>query len=86
MTTEANPNKQLLLAVFAGLAKGDPKPFVDSLADDFCWNPHRHHRVRVPRQRDDESRCHLFLHALAVLAQQRLRVASVALPSRTCRA
>jgi uncharacterized protein len=37
MTTQAHPGKQLLEAIFAGLARGDPKPFVDSLADDFCW-------------------------------------------------
>lgn len=32
-----NPHKQLLQDIFAGLAKGDSRPFVDSLADDFCW-------------------------------------------------
>jgi ketosteroid isomerase-like protein len=37
MNTEPNPNKQLLQDIFAGLARGDSKPFVDSLADDFCW-------------------------------------------------
>jgi uncharacterized protein len=37
MTSPANANKQVLQAVFAGLAQGDAKPFVDSLADDFCW-------------------------------------------------
>lgn len=37
MKVESNPNKQLLQHVFAGLARGDSKPFVDSLADDFCW-------------------------------------------------
>ncbi|MDP3821208.1 MAG: nuclear transport factor 2 family protein [Burkholderiales bacterium] len=37
MDTLANPNKQLLQAIFAGLARGDAKPFLDSLADDFCW-------------------------------------------------
>jgi len=33
-TTE---NKQLMQHIFSELAKGDGKPFVESLADDFCW-------------------------------------------------
>ena len=37
MDTQANPSKQLLQDIFAGLARGDSKPFLDSLADDFCW-------------------------------------------------
>ena len=37
MDTLAHSNKQLLQRIFDGLAKGDGKPFVDSLADDFCW-------------------------------------------------
>ena len=37
MNVEPNPNKQLLQHIFAGVARGDSKPFVDSLADDFCW-------------------------------------------------
>ena len=37
METQINPNKQLLQDIFAGLARGDSRPFVDSLADDFCW-------------------------------------------------
>lgn len=37
METRTNPNKQLLQDIFAGLARGDSRPFVDSLADDFCW-------------------------------------------------
>jgi uncharacterized protein len=37
MTSQAESSKQVLQAVFAGLAQGDPKPFVESLADDFCW-------------------------------------------------
>ena len=37
MNVQANPNKHLLQDIFAGLARGDSKPFVDSLADDFCW-------------------------------------------------
>jgi uncharacterized protein len=37
METQTNPNKQLLQDIFAGLAKGDSRPFVDSLADDFSW-------------------------------------------------
>jgi len=30
-------NKQLMQKVFAELAKGNGKPFVDSMADDFRW-------------------------------------------------
>jgi len=41
MTTDANTDttspKQRLQAIFAELAKGNGKPFVDSMADDFCW-------------------------------------------------
>lgn len=37
MHVQANPNKQLLQDIFAGLARGDSRPFVNSLADDFCW-------------------------------------------------
>lgn len=31
-------NKRLMQHIFAGLAKGDGKPFRDSLADDFRWH------------------------------------------------
>ena len=37
MNIQSNPNKQLLQDIFAGLARGDSKPFALSLADDFCW-------------------------------------------------
>ncbi len=30
-------NKQLMQHIFSELAKGNGKPFVESLADDFCW-------------------------------------------------
>jgi hypothetical protein len=30
-------NKQLMQQVFAELAKGNGKPFVDAMADDFRW-------------------------------------------------
>jgi ketosteroid isomerase-like protein len=30
-------NKQLMQAIFAELAQGNGRPFVDSLADDCCW-------------------------------------------------
>jgi len=33
----AAENKQLMQRIFSELAKGNGKPFVDSLADDFCW-------------------------------------------------
>lgn len=33
-TTE---NKQLMQHIFSELSKGNGKPFVESLADDFCW-------------------------------------------------
>ena|SRR5215208_1022290 len=37
MNAQANSSKQLLQDIFAGLAKGDSRPFVNALADDFCW-------------------------------------------------
>jgi ketosteroid isomerase-like protein len=33
----ASENKELMERVFAGLAKGDGKPFLESMADDFSW-------------------------------------------------
>ena len=33
----ATENKQLLQAIFAALAEGNSKPFVDAMAPDFCW-------------------------------------------------
>jgi uncharacterized protein len=33
----AAENKQLMQNIFSELAKGNGKPFVESLADDFCW-------------------------------------------------
>ncbi len=33
-TTE---NKQLMQHIFSELSKGNGQPFVESLADDFCW-------------------------------------------------
>jgi uncharacterized protein len=33
----AADNKRLMQQIFAGLSKGDGKPFRDSLADDFRW-------------------------------------------------
>lgn len=30
-------NRQLMQAIFAELAKGNGKPFIDAMADDFCW-------------------------------------------------
>jgi ketosteroid isomerase-like protein len=33
----AAENKELMRAVFAGLAKGDGQPFMDALADDIRW-------------------------------------------------
>ena len=35
MTTAEN--KALLQNIFAELAKGNPRPFVDAMADDFAW-------------------------------------------------
>lgn len=35
-TTQAS--KRLLQRIFDGLAAGDGKPFLGSLADDFCWH------------------------------------------------
>jgi hypothetical protein len=33
----ATENKQLMREAFAELAKGNGKPFVDAMADDFRW-------------------------------------------------
>jgi uncharacterized protein len=33
----AAENKRLLQNIFAALSAGDGRPFIDSLADDFCW-------------------------------------------------
>lgn len=33
----ATQNKAIMQEAFAGLAKGNGKPFVDLMADDFCW-------------------------------------------------
>jgi len=30
-------NKQTMQAIFAALEHGDSRPFVDAMADDFCW-------------------------------------------------
>jgi ketosteroid isomerase-like protein len=30
-------NKQLMQAIFAGLAAGSGRPFREAMADDFCW-------------------------------------------------
>jgi ketosteroid isomerase-like protein len=37
METRINPAKQLLQEIFAALERGDPRPFLDSLDEDFCW-------------------------------------------------
>ena len=36
-TTTTQSNKQLMQSIFAELAKGNGKPFVAAMADDFCW-------------------------------------------------
>lgn len=36
-STTAATNKQIMQAIYAELAKGNGKPFVDAMADDFCW-------------------------------------------------
>jgi hypothetical protein len=33
----ASDNKALLQRIFDQLAQGNGKPFIDALADDFCW-------------------------------------------------
>lgn len=42
MDTSLNPARQLLQDIFASLAHGDAGPFLDSLADDFCWTAKGH--------------------------------------------
>ena len=34
----ADNNKQLMQAVFAELERGNGRPFIDAMADDFCWD------------------------------------------------
>ncbi|MDP2033275.1 MAG: hypothetical protein Q8K29_07680 [Polaromonas sp.] len=36
-TPSSNPNKQRMQAIFAELAQGNGQPFVDAMADNFCW-------------------------------------------------
>ena len=36
-TTTTQSNKQLMQSIFAELAKGNGKPFVAAMADDFSW-------------------------------------------------
>lgn len=33
----ATENKQLMRDIFSELAKGNGEPFIESMADDFCW-------------------------------------------------
>jgi uncharacterized protein (TIGR02246 family) len=35
--TSTQANKRLMQDIFAALAKGDGRPFVDAMADDFSW-------------------------------------------------
>jgi ketosteroid isomerase-like protein len=37
MHMSAAENKQLMQNIFSELSKGNGKPFVESLAEDFCW-------------------------------------------------
>lgn len=37
MTDEALRNKQLMHSIFAELAKGNGRPFVEAMADEFTW-------------------------------------------------
>jgi hypothetical protein len=34
---DATENKRIMQEVFADLARGNGKPFVERMADDFCW-------------------------------------------------
>lgn len=36
-TNETMHNKQLMQEIFAEMAKGNGRPFVDAMADDFVW-------------------------------------------------
>jgi ketosteroid isomerase-like protein len=38
MDTTASDNKQRIEALFAQLAQGNGRPFVEAMADDFCWH------------------------------------------------
>jgi uncharacterized protein len=37
MHMSAAENKQLMQRIFSELAKGNGTPFIESMADDFCW-------------------------------------------------
>jgi uncharacterized protein len=37
MHNATTTNKQLMQAIFDSLALGNGKPFLDAMADDFCW-------------------------------------------------
>jgi len=37
MEAPTQTHKQLMQAIFAELAKGNGRPFLDAMADDFCW-------------------------------------------------
>lgn len=34
---DKSTNKQTMQTIFAALAEGDGRPFIDAMADDFCW-------------------------------------------------
>jgi len=36
--TTAHDNKQRIEAIYAQLAQGNGRPFVDAMAEDFCWH------------------------------------------------
>lgn len=36
-TPNSNPHKARMQAIMAAMARGDGRPFVDAMADDFCW-------------------------------------------------
>jgi ketosteroid isomerase-like protein len=37
MSNRTTTNKDIMQAVFAELAQGNGRPFLDAMADDFCW-------------------------------------------------
>src|SRR5262245_2092627 len=37
MHMSAAENKQLMQNIFSELSKGNSKPFIEAMADDFCW-------------------------------------------------
>jgi uncharacterized protein len=80
----AAENKDLFRKIFAGLAVGNGKPFLDSLADDFCWTiPGSTDWSRTYRGKE-AVRNELFAPLLAQFADQYTNEASRSIAEDDC--